>query len=87
MAMDKRYTLEAAERFGELEQPALIVWGTGDRFFPLEYGKRLAADIPKARLVEVEGGKAFVSLDRPEEVGDAIESFLRESAAAPAGAG
>jgi pimeloyl-ACP methyl ester carboxylesterase len=84
MAMDKRHTLAAAERFASLEQPALITWGTADRFFPLEYGKRLAGDIRDARLVEIAGGRAFVPLDEPEKVANAITEFAREKALSPA---
>ena len=87
MGMDKRHTLRAAERFGELEQPTLIVWGTGDRFFPQRYAERLANDIPDASLVEIPGGRAFVPLDEPQAVADAIRSFARERADSPAAAG
>jgi pimeloyl-ACP methyl ester carboxylesterase len=85
MAMDESYTLGAAERFGELSQPALITWGTSDRVFPLKYGKRLAADLPDARLVEVPGGKTFLPLDEPQAVAEAIAEFAREKTLTPAG--
>jgi pimeloyl-ACP methyl ester carboxylesterase len=73
---DPALTLAAAERFGELRIPALIAWGTDDRFFPVEYGRRLADAIPGARLVEIEGAKTFVPMDRPEELARAIASFV-----------
>jgi pimeloyl-ACP methyl ester carboxylesterase len=86
MAMDKRYTLEAAERFAKVEQPALITWGTADRIFPKRYGERLANELPNARLVEIEGGKTFLPLDEPQAVAEAIAAFMRETADAPAAA-
>jgi pimeloyl-ACP methyl ester carboxylesterase len=73
---DPALTLAAAERFGELRIPTLIAWGTDDRFFPVEYGRRLADAIPGARLVEIEGAKTFVPMDRPEELARAIASFV-----------
>lgn len=86
MAMEKRYTLAAAERFAEVEQPALITWGTADRIFPKRYGERLANELPDARLVEIDGGKTFLPLDEPKAVAEAIAAFMRETADAPAAA-
>jgi hypothetical protein len=31
--IDSRYTLEAAERFGEFDKPVLLAWAPEDRFF------------------------------------------------------
>lgn len=72
---DNRYTLRAAERFAELRIPTLIVWGTADRFFTIEHGRRLAEAIPGARLVEIPGGRTFLPLDRPAEVAAEIAAF------------
>jgi pimeloyl-ACP methyl ester carboxylesterase len=42
----------------KLSTPTLIVWGTGDIFFPLKWGKRLAALIPSAtELVTLKGAR------------------------------
>jgi len=86
IGMDKSHTLKAAERFAALEQPALLTWGTADRVFPQRFAERIADEIPDARLVEIPGGKTFVSLDEPEAVADAIEAFMRETAGAAAAA-
>lgn len=72
---DSALTIAAAERFGDLRIPALIVWGTADRFFPVEYGRRLADAIPGARLVELDGARTFVPLDRPAELAREIAAF------------
>ena len=36
--------------------PALVVWGRNDRLLPLEHGRRLARELPNARLEIVEAG-------------------------------
>ncbi|HEY2438549.1 MAG TPA: alpha/beta hydrolase, partial [Solirubrobacteraceae bacterium] len=35
-----RYTLQAAERFGDFTKPVLIAWAPEDRFFKLRYAER-----------------------------------------------
>src|SRR5688500_1953156 len=43
-----------------LDVPTLVVWGTGDRFFPVRLAYWLRDTIPGAsEVVEVEGGKLF----------------------------
>ena len=56
--------------------PALIAWGTVDRFFTLADGRRLAATIPESRMVEIADASTFVSLDKPGELADAIAEFV-----------
>jgi pimeloyl-ACP methyl ester carboxylesterase len=81
VTMNKRYTLEAAERLQGFDRPTLFAWGTDDRFFKLDYAERLAARIPGSRVVEIADGGTFVPLDHPEEVADAIAALIRETAA------
>jgi len=76
VGMSNRYTLEAAEKLKASEVPTLLAWAPGDRFFPLEYAKRLAADIPNARIVEIPDSKTFVPLDQPARLADEIASFV-----------
>jgi pimeloyl-ACP methyl ester carboxylesterase len=76
---DPSLTLAAAERLGELRIPATIVWGTNDRFFTPEHGRRLAEAIPGARLVELAGARTFVPLDRPAEVAREIAAIAERS--------
>ncbi len=86
MGMDKRYTLEAAERLADSKLPVLLAWAPEDRIFKLSYAQRLEEAIPGARLVEIEGAKTFVALDQPEELAGAITAFMREPAPSPAAA-
>jgi pimeloyl-ACP methyl ester carboxylesterase len=75
--VNKRYTLEAAARFGQLKMPVLLAWGTDDSFFKLSHAERLAAAIPGARIETIEDAKTFVPLDQPAAVADAIARFTR----------
>ena len=73
--MNKRYTLEAAEKLRGSDLPILLAWAPGDRFFPLSYAKRLAADAGNARIVEIADAKTFVPLDQPGRLADLIAEF------------
>jgi pimeloyl-ACP methyl ester carboxylesterase len=73
--MNKRYTLEAAEKLRSSELPILLTWAPGDRFFPIKYAQRLAADTPNARLVEIPDAATFVPLDQPQRLADEIAAF------------
>jgi pimeloyl-ACP methyl ester carboxylesterase len=43
------------ERLGEVRAPTVVVHGTDDPAFPPEHGRALAAAIPGARLLELDG--------------------------------
>ena len=43
-------------RLGGLRVPLLVIHGTADPLFPVEHGEALAAAVPGARLVKLEGG-------------------------------
>jgi pimeloyl-ACP methyl ester carboxylesterase len=68
--------LDVSARLGRFTRPVLLLWGTGDRFFPLPLARRLAAAFPDARLVEVDGGRTFLPLDEPDRVASEISTFL-----------
>jgi pimeloyl-ACP methyl ester carboxylesterase len=74
--ISKTYTVEAAQLFPSFERPVLIAWGTDDRFFKPSYAERLAADFPNAQLEWIAGSRAFVPLDKPTELADAIKRFI-----------
>jgi pimeloyl-ACP methyl ester carboxylesterase len=68
-------TVQAAVQLRSFERPALIIWGTDDRFFPLRDGERLAATLPNARLEVIEGARTFVQLDAPARFADLVAGF------------
>lgn len=67
-------------RLRTIAAPALLIWGTTDRTIPVELGRRLAADLPNARLVELNAGHV-PNQERPEEVLDLLRDFLPQATA------
>jgi pimeloyl-ACP methyl ester carboxylesterase len=86
VGMNKRYTLEAAEKLRGSDLPVLLAWAPKDRVFPLKFAERLAGEIPNARIVEIPDAGTFVPLDQPERVADEIAGFI-ETGQARGGAG
>jgi pimeloyl-ACP methyl ester carboxylesterase len=61
--------LAAEPALAQLTVPTLIVWGTGDEFFDLEWARWLRDTIPGAtEIVEVDGAKLFFPLERPADL-------------------
>jgi len=75
VGMNKRYTLEAAEKLRGSELPILLAWAPGDRFFPISYAERLASEAGNAKLVHVPDAGTFVPLDQPQLLADEIAAF------------
>jgi pimeloyl-ACP methyl ester carboxylesterase len=76
VGMNKRYTLEAAEKLRSSELPILLTWAPGDRLFPLKYAERLAGEVPNARIVQIPDAATFVPLDQPQRLADEIAGFV-----------
>jgi pimeloyl-ACP methyl ester carboxylesterase len=83
--MDQRYTLEAAERFGDFDRPVLIAWSSEDKFFSGSFAKRLAEAFPSTGLEWIDDAYTLAQEDQPARVADAIARFIREPAAIVAG--
>ena len=73
--ISNRYTIEAAAKLGEHATPLLIAWGTDDKFFSAKNAKRLAAEVPGARLEWIPDAAAFVTIDQPQRLGELIADF------------
>src|SRR5262249_4905424 len=67
---------ELVPELGAITQPALVIVGDRDRM-SLESSRALAAAIPQAHLVVVEGAGHVVNLANPLAFNAALESFLR----------
>jgi pimeloyl-ACP methyl ester carboxylesterase len=74
--MNKRYTLEAAEKLRGSELPILLTWARGDRYFPISYAERLASEAGNARIIEIPDSKTFVPIDQPQRLSEEIASFV-----------
>lgn len=75
-AIRKADLVDVSTRLNTFTRPVLLVWGAGDRFFPLTFARKLAAAFPDARVVEVEDGHTFLPLDEPDRVAGEISGFL-----------
>jgi pimeloyl-ACP methyl ester carboxylesterase len=76
LAVDTRYTFEAAERLRSFDKPALVLWADGDRIFPREHGRRLAELLPQAEFELVPGCRTFIPEEQPEALAGRIARFL-----------
>ncbi|MGW6377726.1 alpha/beta fold hydrolase [Rhodococcus sp. NPDC055112] len=76
--IDASHTLAAAQQLRTFTGGALLIWGADDRVFELDLGRRLAADIPGARLEVLDDCGAFVPLDAPDRVAGLIDEWLTE---------
>lgn len=74
--MNKRYTLEAAEKLRASQLPLLLTWAPGDKLFPISYAQRLEREVPNAKLVEIPDANTFVPLDQPQRVAEEIAAFI-----------
>jgi pimeloyl-ACP methyl ester carboxylesterase len=60
--------------------PTLVVVGSEDGLTPPSFSETLAAEIPDAELVVIEGSGHLTALERPQEFAAAVGAFLRASA-------
>src|SRR5689334_10446351 len=67
--------LEVAERLPAFDRPALVIWAGEDRVMPPEHGERLAALLPKGKLVEVADSYTLLPLDQPAEFARLVREF------------
>jgi len=74
--MNKRHTLEAAEKLRGSELPVLFTWAPGDKVFPISYAERLASSLANAKIVQIPNSKTFVPLDQPERLAEEIAGFV-----------
>jgi pimeloyl-ACP methyl ester carboxylesterase len=70
------------ERLRSLRVPTLVIHGDSDILVPVENGRKVAASVPGARLVEIEGMGHDVPRRVWERVADEIAALARQSATA-----
>jgi pimeloyl-ACP methyl ester carboxylesterase len=68
----------AADLLSSIDIPALVIGGDRDTFTPPRYAEEMAAAMPQAELLMVQGGTHVVPLERKELVAAHVEKFLRE---------
>lgn len=74
---DQRFTDDIQHRYGELELPVLICWGTEDTWIPVARAHQLAEMVPGAELLLIAGAGHLVQEDAPAELTAALTNFLR----------
>jgi 3-oxoadipate enol-lactonase len=67
---------DQANLFGTIRTPVLVVAGREDTTFPLPEAERMAAAIPGAELVVLDGAAHLVALEVPETVNKLAEDFI-----------
>jgi pimeloyl-ACP methyl ester carboxylesterase len=68
---------EFYERMKAIEAPTLILWGKDDHTLPVEQGRRLAGELPYAKLIELDAGHV-PNQETPEVVLKYLSDFLRQ---------
>jgi pimeloyl-ACP methyl ester carboxylesterase len=64
--------LDAAPKLRSFSGEVIVAWPPGDRCFKVELGRRLAAQFPSARFVEIADSYSFVPIDRPDALAPLI---------------
>lgn len=73
-SLDPALTLRAAPAIEAFDKPVILPWGTDDDLFPLAHAERLRHAFPNATLIEIPDCSAFVMLDAPGVLADAIRT-------------
>jgi len=68
---------DVREQLGSIQAPTLIVAGEVDKMTPLAHSEVLAAGIPDADLVVIEGGGHMLALEQPEIFTKHVIAWLR----------
>jgi pimeloyl-ACP methyl ester carboxylesterase len=75
--------LEVCERLPSFDRPSLVVWTPEDRVQRPDHGRRLAALLPDARLIEISDSYTLIMRDQPEAFARAVREFVRADLAKP----
>jgi pimeloyl-ACP methyl ester carboxylesterase len=73
-SLDPALTLRATPAIEAFGPPVTLAWGTQDKLFPLDHARRLRDAFPNATLIEIPDCSAFVMLDAPGVLADAIRN-------------
>ncbi|MFD4433506.1 alpha/beta fold hydrolase [Nocardia sp. NPDC058497] len=78
---DKHTLIANTEALQQFPGEALILWSSAGKVMPRDHGRRLAALIPHARLVEIDDAYVLSMIDQPAAVAAAVTEFLTTTAA------
>jgi 3-oxoadipate enol-lactonase len=60
--------MDLTDELARIAAPTLVVVGSDDPATPPEHSRAIAATVPRARLVTLDGGAHLPSLERPDEI-------------------
>ena len=78
--LDAILAFDARPYYPRIACPTLLITTPDDQVMPRWFAEEAAAAIPDARLVTLDGGGHMMTETRTEEVVEAVEGFLGESA-------
>lgn len=81
--MDEAFT--PGTRLRELALPTLLIWGEEDRVVPLETGRQLLADLPRAHLITLPGVGHLPPEEAPQRSVAPVLDFLGSLCSSPEG--
>lgn len=55
--------------------PVLLIWGAADETFPVALARQMAAQFPRAEVVEIAGAHLFVHEEKPHDVAAEVIRF------------
>ena len=64
------------EGYAEVNVPTLIIWGERDETLPVSMGYKLAAQLPRAKLITVPGAMHSLQIERPRYAAHVITMFM-----------
>jgi pimeloyl-ACP methyl ester carboxylesterase len=73
---ERTAVMDFAQRLGEIRVPTNVIWGRHDGVLPLPIGEWIAGQIPGAELTVVERAAHVPHLERPEDVGAAVQRLF-----------
>lgn len=84
---DNIQTVEVEPLLRQLTAPTLVVWGTADEFFPVEWAHWLQRTIPGCdTVIELDGAKLFFPEERPDELAEPLLELWARQPSAPSDA-
>lgn len=65
------------DQLHRLKMPTLVLWGDGDRIFPVRHGKSAVERLPCGRLEVLPGCGHTAQVEQPQRVAAALNRFLQ----------
>lgn len=59
-----------------IELPSLVIHGTADELWPVEWGAELAENLPRGQFRSIDGASHLVGIERSRRVNDRLVGFL-----------